>query len=115
METKYTPRQIARDCINLKITEDIAVERIEELIQAVRDELTGTMGETERKEFTGIIKEYYKDYGYPIRGAANDIKEYLNAALKKCGFEKLEEVQNTKKNRSDIKSALYDLRNHFLG
>ncbi len=115
MSDKHTPESIVERMLNCEISKEDAVYAINKLIEDARNSVIGMMGETERKHFIGRIKGFYKDYGYPIKGNAEEINDYLKQALKKCGFERLENVRNTEDNRYRIERALSDLRSRRLG
>lgn len=106
MDEKLTPKLIVSELRNFHISDDEAVEKIEMLIQRERDEDIGNMGATEYKYYVGIIKAYYKSYGYKIRGSMGDIKDILNAVIKQCGFETLDKIRNTRHNRQMIENEL---------
>lgn len=106
MDDKLTPKLIISQLMDFKISDKEAVEKIEMLIQSARDEVIGNMGATEYKYFIGIIKGYYKSYGYPIKGSMDDIKDILNTVIKQCGFNVFEEIKNTQRNRQMIEDEL---------
>ena len=115
MKDEKTPEWIIEQVLSYKLSKKDAINKIKSLIEDAQNEYIGYMGETERKSFIGIIKSYYKDYGYPIKGSMDDIKAYLNKALEQCGFSNFSEIKNTKENNRHIQDALYYLRVKILG
>jgi cell fate (sporulation/competence/biofilm development) regulator YmcA (YheA/YmcA/DUF963 family) len=110
-----TARTIVKDLINFRISEDEAVRRIEELVANAVDEVTGFMGATEQKILIDLCKDYYRNYGYPIKGNMDDIKDIVRQAVEMCGYSKLEEIKNTKQNLNRIKDTISDNSVRFFG
>ena len=112
---KLTPRKIVNDILNFRISEEEAVKAIEQLVFDAVDEATGYMGATEYKYYINICKDYYRTYGYPIKGNMDDIKDIVQQAIELCGFEKFELIKNTKENRNKIREAIVDNSHRFFG
>lgn len=110
-----TPRTIINDLMHYRITEEDAVKAIETLIANTVNDSVGYMGPTEYKYFIDICKDYYRSYGYPIRGNMSDLKDIVQQAIELCGFSKFEEIRNTKENRNKIRDAIVDNANRFFG
>lgn len=114
-DKKMTPNEIVKSLVNCRISQDDAVKAIEALIEEAKNEEIGNMGATEYKHFIDICKDYYRAYGYPIKGNMNEIKDVVQQAIEMCGFEKFEEIRNTKENRNMIRDTIVDNSHRFFG
>ena len=114
-ENNQTPRSIVKDLMNFRLSEDDAVKAIEQLIADAVNKETGHMGPTEYKYFIDICKDYYRSYGYPIRGSMNEIKDIVQQAIEMSGFSRFEEIENTKENRNKIRDTIVNNAHRFFG
>lgn len=110
-----TAAEIVSELMSFRISKEDAVKAIENLVENAKNEVIGNMGATEYKYFIGICKDYYRNYGYPIKGNMEEMKDIVQQAIEMCGFDKFEEIRNTKENRDKIKDVIDDNACRFFG
>ena len=115
MEIKLKAVEIVDNLVGCRISKEDAISAIENLVQQAINEEIGYMGATEYRYYIGVCKEYYKNYGYSIKGNMNEFKDIVQQAIEMCGFDKLEEIRNTKENRQKIKDVIDDNAHRFFG
>lgn len=115
MKDKITAEKIVDNIVGCRISKEDAISAIEKLVQQAINEEIGYMGATEYRYYIGVCKEYYKNYGYSIKGNMDEFKEIVQQAIEICGFDKFEEIRNTKENRQKIKDVIDDNSQRFFG